>query len=109
MAFFFEPPHGCILLSVPRVRPRISDDVLLAIVCKCGATGDLVTLQCRLSGQIGAAIDAGYLVERLERLHHAGLVRTFQPAHANRRFHLTQTGIDRLEALQHEPAVPATK
>jgi hypothetical protein len=100
--------------SHPR-HPKVSDDELLALVCRLGDRSDPEALRRALSVRANVEAAAEYVTERIERLRRAGLVRF---VHAHRRGHdagwepivrLTAAGVERLQALQREPLRPATE
>jgi hypothetical protein len=102
------------LVTTPRpmhnrdeVGTKISDDDLLAMVCRCGSAADVETICRYLGALLGTEVDEARVEARLQRLRLEGLLRTAQHPPGTMRFHLTQAGVDRLEALESEPSRPA--
>jgi hypothetical protein len=90
------------------VGVKFGDDDLLAAVCHAGRTADPDGVRRALAALLHGDVDAACLESRLRRLRAAGLVRAvYTDAASLPLFHLTQAGLDRLEALESEPPSPA--
>jgi hypothetical protein len=95
--------------SMPEQPFEISDDEVLAIVCRLGRDARVDAVQSMLSERLRCAISTDNAVARLQRLRRAGLLRCFAGENLLvDTIRLTALGVERLQSLQREPLKPPT-
>jgi hypothetical protein len=85
--------------------PWVSDEDVLAVICRLGMKADVEHIQHALAAGTSDPQDIDRCIVRLRQ---AGFVRLFYARSNEPLVRLTALGLERLQALQHNPVAPRT-